>query len=1320
MSAVLSRRTTPVRGLSLKDCDPERLVAPSSCILDGSFESPSSSSDEDCEISVPGDDSSSALRLPYTPPRKKWEVSVKNGIVTTKEVSVDEEISQFSGDEEEEVNDFSEDAYLCEAVLRSVFAVSSPARSLDDRLADAETVTGAFSTIDRAMLHSVKLRAQKAAQYRRAELSLWLDALQNNQLQSVNLDQFEDPQIYERWKQQQMQEVSTLIAKLGERPSFSGFVQVDVVSVDNLKPLEVGCVSPLSCSREALKQLHVYSSVTVLPMRSGSEKFGTGDLGKEPTPAFLTDVVPSTGNAEWQAASPWIRVSSVQDKVLIEVWDRQIGGSSFRASGKSKLKKVLRSRSSSRSLKVAPWNQDPFLGQVIVSFSNIESQALSQGVMQGKTPLMSYMLADEKGRQKTSGIQLRFSCSCERFYRDAPSNKLLLRPPVPDVEKAFDALVSMAYKPQKKGNVDVAAQWHGIVAGFGFHYRIRKQRCSLGIVMVLARNFHINVHILSSIVEEWLPVCDSARGGQLTKDELGLHTAVVSMLVKPAIDAIENFQTVFAQNQPSGALSCLLKLLGLVLRWDPDPKEILIPLKSWIKNSCEKRFYHHLFGGISSTQQPTEISLQHLSNVIKLVHGDVTELRTSFKDTFPEAVSLTAVAVPVYYKLVSAYVINCIRVAQVKMFTKDCESLIMEMLSFHKDIELAGEKCELLDLHGIFGDHINQLISTARTRMVDWVSSSITAEKWEPLSAQSGALFSFSVVDLYFMLGEVMDEMMTRLATLPFGNFYFKNVEDAICTAVRTYVELLEKLCLRDLPEETTAEGISSSELSISKALCVKLNNMNAVMEQHQDLERRLMETQRNSNGREPLETDADANNLSLFKILERHGSVKDGLNPKFEEIQRFTEQTIDNVVGSVVELLQVRIGRDLHLIFDEAAISDGETLDQNLQPLTGHLDQHLMVMNDSSHPVVFQKLITEICKALVFCLEEFALNRDEDPNPMTPKQRRLLEESLSFFYDYFYGDGQGLDGGQMDTITARLRQILACWDLDTRELCSLYWRAWDQFNTQEENRQPEVDGNSGTLHILDYLWLLKQRTDDEAHEIVEQQNFIANKRMMQFMFGLPKEEELVASYSCRNPQKVRGTLYVTPKHICFADTKMTLADSRNLYVVPIDRMMRIELSGKRSIVLIPFHQRPLEFSKLSDRDAVCKTIFDQVVGTGSHLEKCMSPIWSEKGRHAPLKSSNSAVKVFKCWRQGMLHKYSGTLLVTTAYILFTQDDKQKVIQMDHTSISKIHASRRGLRPSGVVIELKSGEDCEFCDFEGYTAPAKEIAKDLHSLVFPG
>lgn len=66
---------------------------------------------------------------------------------------------------------------------------------------------------------------------------------------------------------------------------------------------------------------------------------------------------------------------------------------------------------------VAPWSGDAFLGQVVLSFSHIEAQALAQGGVQGKGPVTNHLLSDDKGRQTGTTVTLQIACICEHFYR---------------------------------------------------------------------------------------------------------------------------------------------------------------------------------------------------------------------------------------------------------------------------------------------------------------------------------------------------------------------------------------------------------------------------------------------------------------------------------------------------------------------------------------------------------------------------------------------------------------------------------------------------------------------------------------------------------------------------------------------------------------------------------------------------------------------------------------------------------------------------------------------------------------------------------------
>jgi hypothetical protein len=48
---------------------------------------------------------------------------------------------------------------------------------------------------------------------------------------------------------------------------------------------------------------------------------------------------------------------------------------------------------------------------------------------------------------------------------------------------------------------------------------------------------------------------------------------------------MENFHSVFQGEEAAGVIPRLIELLGLILRWDPDPSELIVPLRAWIQVS---------------------------------------------------------------------------------------------------------------------------------------------------------------------------------------------------------------------------------------------------------------------------------------------------------------------------------------------------------------------------------------------------------------------------------------------------------------------------------------------------------------------------------------------------------------------------------------------------------------------------------------------------------------------------------------------------------------------------------------------------------------
>jgi hypothetical protein len=51
-----------------------------------------------------------------------------------------------------------------------------------------------------------------------------------------------------------------------------------------------------------------------------------------------------------------------------------------------------------------------------------------------------------------------------------------------------------------------------------------------------------------------------------------------------------------------------------------------------------------------------------------------------------------------------------------------------------------------LDVQSLLHEHIVAWIAETRPRMIDWISSVVCTEKWEPVSVAKSALFSFSII----------------------------------------------------------------------------------------------------------------------------------------------------------------------------------------------------------------------------------------------------------------------------------------------------------------------------------------------------------------------------------------------------------------------------------------------------------------------------------------------------------------------------------------------------------------------------------------------
>ena len=146
-----------------------------------------------------------------------------------------------------------------------------------------------------------------------------------------------------------------------------------------------------------------------------------------------------------------------------------------------------------------------------------------------------------------------------------------------------------------------------------------------------------------------------------------------SVLVKPSIDAIEDFQSNSSLKQLNGAFSKLIQLLSLLLCWDIDVKGVAPCIKRWMKVydmcidfqqllrishafnfilvvqvSCVQRFNKHLI----ENSNGGEITSRTFSKAISFLQKDLSMLYTCCKQEPLEDLGLFQTCASEYYELV--------------------------------------------------------------------------------------------------------------------------------------------------------------------------------------------------------------------------------------------------------------------------------------------------------------------------------------------------------------------------------------------------------------------------------------------------------------------------------------------------------------------------------------------------------------------------------------------------------------------------------------------------------------------------------------------
>ncbi|KAG0567110.1 hypothetical protein KC19_7G110800 [Ceratodon purpureus] len=1123
---------------------------------------------------------------------------------------------------------------LCEAVLRSVFAPRGPGESLEDCVRSAQVVKQAF-TLQPNVYAKAESRALKVAQYRRAELQLKLESLQKDEDALVPPAQFDDPVVYQSWKMEELQLLSNLVDLFGNLPSFSGGVQVKIISGEGLKQDATPKCSPPIFKKKVVES-RVYCSVTILPARPGNMPSpGESEDGiVDRTPAFFSEVVSCIEDADWNSQSPWIPVSSMQDRILVDVWEKNDNAVKMEDSEPqpeaindisptklANIRGIFKKQNTVRRKKIAPWNGDLFLGHVMISFSHIESQALAHGGVQGQSPATSYMLADERGRQGASTVSLQFTCSCERFYRDAPPNKLLLMPPVEDIETAFDNFVHLAFHAENEALFQLGPQWRQLAYTFGAHYRIRAERCALGIVNVMVGLFQEDARYCIGIVPEWLAVCSSVKDGRLTKSELALHCHICVSLMKPVVHALENFQTLFPGNKPKEAIPRLIELLSLILRWESDSANIYIPLRSFIQSSCERRLLRHLFKD-TDDRAMKELTAQSVLKAVQLVRSDILEQSTVFMVAFPDGFNLPQITAPMYYKLVCHYVSTFMSESSPSTLTKEHAEILHEFTLLRGDVKELGIQVPDFNIESLFNNYLEQWIGSLAPRMIGWVGSSVDKETWEPLSTQP--LVSSSVADLYVMIGQVVDEVALRLSSFSLKNEYIIKLVDAICQCIQDYVDTLEKLCYQELHKDIAKihgnRPNNVSTFGCSRAVYIQMNNINEILGEQKKLKCYLLLKWQSTTFNKHKETS---------KGLHLQGDM-DMIDKEFTKLEKSVQQVLSELIEATVERTLFQFKSCLPIV-DITNEQGNLSVAKQQQSLVNDLDQHLTVMRESLHPELIHQFLRDLPGALLWCMEAIALNFDDDGIVTEVQCRDLgtLQDNLNKqfcglqnTFPFFSKEG-----------SSRFQKILACRAMDSQKLCDIYWQVWKNYQKINElpgNIIPSSRSNGqrglsqtkslnngangynveGTmteiqLHVLDYLSALTCKSDRKSRELVVSHGSIAKTKYMQVELRLGKEKTL-ATYSCRLSRIIPGLFYITAKRVCFVKCPGVPNEKWSSSFLTFDKIQRIRLAGSDTLVFVPNHGQPIKVSRISNRDAAVAILNQQVAGSGTDLEKSM------------------------------------------------------------------------------------------------------------------
>eukprot|EP00884_Botryococcus_braunii_P008546 jgi/Botrbrau1/17693/Bobra.0166s0117.1 len=433
------------------------------------------------------------------------------------------------------------------------------------------------------------------------------------------------------------------------------------------------------------------------------------------------------------------------------------------------------------------------------------------------------------------------------------------------------------------------------------------------------------------------------------------------------------------------------------------------------------------------------------------------------------------------------------------------------------------------------------------------------------------------------------------------------------------------------------------------------------------------------------------------------------------------------------------------------------------LKQLTAYLDMELGHLAENLQPQLFQAALGAVWAAVLRVMEQLVLGHTTDQRALSDDEATALEETVIALREYFHAEGRGpptlswkrrqIGCGNCWTTSGSLTQALEdaydeLWDAQNRNLLSGgddeveessspprapnssgAWPGREEDDGTEHgvgsrrggvgSRRPTVTDSSEGNHsaqtescgtggtcdavtLLDLLRLLHQRRHDPAaQELVALRVPHAASHVMQVVFGLGKEEEVLAWYECMYARTGRrGCLYISSGHLGFTALGYDLqlaSDADNTLLLPLARVARMtKLHFKRlpglAFALMGEATMPHIFFDFSSnrRDEVEHTIRMHVMGDGSQLDLGL------RGLAAPasatglaLPAGEAVARSYECQLfGGGIFPPWGQLHLCSSVVLFDSDEcpRRLLYYKDIISVSL----SRNMAVLGVTMRAES------------------------------